>query len=91
MAIAVLFEVPGATQEQYDEVVQKLEDAGEGMPAGRLYHVAGPTEHGWRVVDVWDSQEQFERFGQTLMPLAKESGLPEFEPAFWPVHNLIVG
>ncbi len=91
MAIAVLFEMPGATQEQYDEVVQKLEDAGEGMPPGRVYHVSGPTENGWRVVDVWESQEQFERFGQTLMPFLEEVGFPEFEPEFWDVHNQIVG
>ena len=91
MAIGVLFEMPGVTQEQYDEVIQKLEDAGEGMPPGRIYHVSGPTEDGWRVVDVWESQEQFERFGQTLMPLLEETGFPSFEPELCPVHNVIVG
>ena len=91
MAIGILFEMPGVTQEQYDEVIQKLEDAREGMPPGRIYHVAGPTEDGWRVVDVWESQEQFERFGQTLMPLLEETGVPEVAPEFWDVHNQIVG
>ena len=91
MAVAVLFEMPGATQEQYDEVVQKLEDAGEGTPPGRVYHVSGPTEAGWRVVDVWESQEQFDKFGQTLMPFLEEVGFPDFEPEFWDVHDQIVG
>ena len=91
MTIAVLIDMPGATQQQYDEVIQKLEVAGEGAPPGRLYHVAGPTQDGWRIVDVWDSQVHFERFGQTLMPILEESGFPPFEPEPWPVHNVIVG
>ena len=91
MTIAILFDIPGATQQQYDEVTQKLEVAGEGAPPGRLYHVSGPTQVGWRVVDVWESQEQFERFGQTLLPLLQEAGFPPFEPESWPVHNIIVG
>ena len=91
MAIAILFDMPGATQRQYDEITQKLEAAGEGAPPGRLYHVSGPTQDGWRVVDVWESQEQFERFGQTLIPFVQEAGISLFEPEPWPVHNVIVG
>ena len=91
MAIAIFIDMPGATQQQYDEVIQKLEAAGEGLPPGRLYHVAGPTEVGWRVVDVWESQDQFDRFGQTLLPILQEAGFPPLEPQPWPVHNVIVG
>ena len=90
MAIAILFDIPGATRHQYDEVMQKLEAAGQKAPEGRLYHVSGPTQDGWRFVDVWHSQEQFERFGQTLMPLIQEVGYPPFEPELWPCHNVIV-
>jgi hypothetical protein len=91
VAIAIFFETPGVTQQQYEEVIQRLEAAGEGAPAGRLYHVAGPTETSWRVVDVWESQEQFDRFGQTLLPILQEVGFPPLEPQPWPVHNIIVG
>ena len=91
MAVAILFDIPGARRSQYDEVIRRLHDAGEGAPPGRLYHVAGPTQDGWRIVDVWDSQVHFERFGQTLMPILEEAGFPSFEPYPWPVHNVIVG
>jgi hypothetical protein len=80
MAIAILFDIPGATRSQYDAVIRKLQDAGEWA-----------TQDGWRIVDVWDSQEHFERFGQTLMPILEETGFPSFEPELWPVHNVIVG
>jgi len=32
------------------------------MPPGRISHAAGPTEEGWRVVDVWESQEAYDTF-----------------------------
>ena len=81
MAIAILFDIPGATRSQYDAVIRKLQDAGEGAPPGRLYHVAGATQDGWRIVDVWDSQEHFERFGQTLMPILRKPDSPRLSPS----------
>jgi hypothetical protein len=36
--------------------------AGDRLPPGAPYHVAGPTEDGWGVVDVWESQEALQRF-----------------------------
>src|SRR6266566_4717285 len=61
MAVAFLQELPGATQEQYDQVVETL----RGQTAeGRIFHVAGPIEGGWRIVDVWESQEAVNKFFQ---------------------------
>ena len=31
-------------------------------PAGLIIHTAGPTESGWRVVDVWESEETMNAF-----------------------------
>jgi hypothetical protein len=48
MALAFLQELPGVTQEQYDQVIEKF----RGKRAqGRIFHVAGPMEGRWRVVD----------------------------------------
>lgn len=49
MALAVLLEFPGATKEQFTQVAEKV---GSKSPPGLLYHVEGPIEGGWRVVDV---------------------------------------
>ena len=46
MAVAILFDIPGARRSQYDAVIRKLQDAGEGAPPGRLYHVVGANT-GW--------------------------------------------
>jgi hypothetical protein len=89
MAIAFLQELPGATQEQYDQIVETL----RGQTAeGRIFHVAGPIEGGWRVVDVWESQEAVNKFFQEqLGPAAQKAGMAVPPPQFWPVHNMLSG
>lgn len=88
MAIGVLFEASG-TWEQYETSVAKLEQAGWGSPKARRYHVAGRTEGGFRVVDVWDSAESFAEFGEVLMPILHEVGMTPPEPQIWPADNII--
>src|SRR4051812_19714267 len=61
MAIGILIEIPGGTQRHYDLVMEKLQLEGKPAPGG-IFHVAGPMEGGWRVVDVWESQAAFEQF-----------------------------
>jgi hypothetical protein len=43
------------------------------------------------VFDVWDSQESFEAFGATLLPIMAELGADPGEPQVSPVHNIIEG
>ena len=87
MPVAFLQEIPGATQEQYDQVVESL----RGKTAeGRIFHVAGPMEGGWRVVDVWESQEAVNTFFQELLgPALQAAGVAATPPQFWPVHNML--
>jgi hypothetical protein len=40
------------------------------------------------VYDVWDSQEDFDAFGQTLMPILGEMGIDPGQPDVMPVHNI---
>jgi hypothetical protein len=88
MAVAFLQELPGTTQEQYDQVLEAF----RGKTAqGRIFHVAGPIEGGWRIVDVWESQEAVNTFFQELGPALQEAGIPAKQPQFWPVHNMLSG
>ena len=91
MAICIYFPVQGMSTDKYDEVLNRLDDAGQGAPAGRSYHVAFEGENGLHVVDVRDSQETFDAFGKTLMPILGEFGIDPGEPMISPVHNAIVG
>jgi hypothetical protein len=56
-AVAVLVEWEGVTAEQYDEMINRMSVTDVALP-GSLVHVAGPTENGWRVFDVWESLRQ---------------------------------
>ena len=52
--------------------------------AGILSHSAGESASGFRVIDVWESQEACNAFGQQLGPILKEVGItdaPEIYPA----------
>lgn len=75
MAYLITHFFEGGTAEQYEVVIGAAHPAG-GLPAGQLYHAAGPTEGGWLVVAVWDSKETFDRFlSETLLPtLSQVSG-----------------
>lgn len=67
----------GGTEEQYRATLAAVHPD-DGLPPGQVYHAAGPTEDGWLVVAVWDSQESNDRFvEQTLMPT-----LPTVEGGF---------
>ena len=90
MAVAVQMDFSGATLDQYDEVVKKmgLTPRGPGAPGG-ISHWVDKTDDGLRIVDVWETKEQFERFAQEqIVPYAREAGFPgEPELRFYEVHN----
>ena len=81
---------PTVTVEQYDESIRRLKGSGEFPPDGLEYHAAFHSEEGFRVSEVWDSQEQFETFGKRLMPLLADVGIElSGEPEMLKVHNTI--
>ena len=91
MALGIYFSPTSMTKQQYDTCIKKLEAAGAGKPAGRLYHASFGDGDKLAVFDVWESQELFDRFGQTLMPILKEIGVEIAQPHAMPIHNVIKG
>jgi hypothetical protein len=95
MAIGVYFRFQGATVDQYEQVCRGLND-GELMTklsdwpgGGCLSHAAWQEEDSLGVFDVWESPEAFASFGEKMMPLAAEAGLPPAEPHLVPLHNFV--
>ena len=91
MSILVRFTgAPGMGAEKYDAVLPKIEASGEFPPDGLEYHVAFSAGDSFRVSEIWDSKEQFEAFGQRLMPILAESGIElAGPPEVIEVHNII--
>jgi hypothetical protein len=40
-------------------------------------------------MDVWESAEKFQAFGEKLMPLIQQAGLELDEPIVFPAHNFV--
>jgi hypothetical protein len=91
MAIGVYFSPSSFTPARYAEVIKRLDAAGAGAPAGRTYHFALEVDGLIQVFDVWESQESFEAFGATLVPIMTELGADPGQPMVSPVHNIIKG
>ncbi len=97
MPVVAVFQSPSFTQEQYEESVRRLtggtsrlESPADWPVGGLLAHVAGQGESGFRVVDVWESEDAFRRFGETLMPILQEIGV-EGQPEIYPAHTFVSG
>jgi hypothetical protein len=91
MAMGFYFGSATFTADQYDAAIKKLDEAGAGAPAGRQYHVALEAGGNIQVFDVWDSQESFDAFGATLLPIMSGIGADPGAPMVAPVHNIIKG
>ena len=87
MAVAMMVDNPEGSQETYDRVRERL---GLEKPAGGILHVAGPSPNGgWRVIELFESDADAQRFVERLKPAFEAVGAPAppRPPQFWPVHN----
>ena len=93
MAVAIEMNYPGATLAQYDEVIKIMGATPGGLhPDGALFHWIAKTDDGFRVVDVWESKEQFERFVQEKIgPLGEQLGMAKPEMRFVDIYNYLTG
>jgi hypothetical protein len=88
MAIVAVFEVPGMHADDFDKILVALDEVGQVEPDGRLFHVAAPSEDGWLVVDVWESEEKLGAFAGVLMPIIAGLGVTPPQPRVATVHYM---
>ena len=91
MAFGFYFVHEGFTPDKYDSAIKKLEAAGAGSPKGRTLHVALESDGEIQVFDIWESQKDFDAFGETLLPILAEAGITVNPPMAATVHNMIKG
>jgi hypothetical protein len=94
MPVVIVHQGPTLTQERYEESVRRLTGGGPlEKPAdwpveGLLVHAAGQGPNGFRVVDVWESEEAARRFGEKLMPVLEDVGISDM-PEIYPAHTFV--
>jgi hypothetical protein len=93
MAVVIVNEIEGGTQDLYDQVNSRVIPDGK-LPDGCQAHIAGPTDGGWRVITVWESEDRFNEFrNETLLPAMREAGADErIAPSIssQPVYRLLL-
>jgi heme-degrading monooxygenase HmoA len=73
MAVLMTAHIPGGTQEMIDGMEPVLDEI-RGQK-GFVIHTNGAVPDGWRVVEVWDSQADFEAwFEANVKPAFPEGG-----------------
>lgn len=91
MALGIYLAHDGFTPEKYQEALKQLADAGEAAPAGRTMHFALESDGAVNIFDVWESQEAFDAFGSTLVPILSGLGVELGAPMVATVLNVIEG
>ncbi len=92
MAVGVELNFPGATLAQYGAVVEKMgfRPGGPGAPGG-LFHWVTKTDDGFRVIDVWESEEACAQAFQDRIHTAVDTAFGGARPGVEPtVHRLDV-
>jgi len=87
MAVALMVDNPNGSQELYERIRELI---GLERPAGGIFHLAGPgPDRGWRVIEVWESEEDARRFMEERVgPAAEAVGAsPPPPPQLWRVHR----
>jgi hypothetical protein len=71
-----------ASWERYGPYAQAFEGP---TPQGLVIHAAGPTDEGFRIIAVWESEEAWERFrAERLGP--RVEAMAHVAPTFRPLH-----
>jgi hypothetical protein len=91
MPVLLVADLPGGTAEQDDAIVKALGLA-DDPPKGARMRLADPTDSGWRIVSLWDTQEDFDAFrAARLNPTLEQQGRPAAPtPEFWPIETVII-
>jgi hypothetical protein len=75
MAYGIVHHFPGGTKEQYEASIAAVHPSADQLPAGQTFHAAGPSEGGWTIVAVHDSQESWEKFRDDILMPAMQAGI----------------
>ena len=87
MALCRIFEGRGVTGAQYHRVREEV--AGDRPPPGSVYHMAGPTEDGWCVVEVRESREALQRFMDEKLRRALDRAGIAGQPRIFDAANIM--
>ncbi|HEX3325446.1 MAG TPA: hypothetical protein VHV50_00475 [Actinomycetota bacterium] len=75
MAYGVVHRFAGGTQDQYEASIAAVHPSRDQLPEGQQFHAAGPSEGGWLIVAVHDSQQSWEKFRDDILMPKMQAGI----------------
>lgn len=91
MSVCLLMQFAGVDAGKYEAVMEELglKGANPNWPSGIISHVAGFDSDGMYVVDIWESQQDFDAYVESRLQPAFEAvgGLPMPQVTTFDVHN----
>jgi hypothetical protein len=97
MSIAIVHRMPADfNTETYDAVNEKA-GIGTEPPKGMIFHALGTSDDGHMIIDVWESEADFDAFRNDRLNPAMKSivgdeafeAMPTPERSFYEVHNIV--
>jgi hypothetical protein len=88
MTVVSTLDIADLTATEYRKVMDEL--GVEKRPEGGIFlHLTTPTDDGFRVVEIWDDKEGFDRFVERRLGPASEAVGVEHSMSItvWPLHN----
>jgi len=89
MTVVTTIDVYDMPKSEYRAVLDRM--GVEARPEPGIYlHVTAQTDFGYRIIEIWDSQDGFEEFAQRRMvPALEQLGIDrKTEITVKPLHNL---
>jgi hypothetical protein len=81
MSYAVVEDV-AASWESYERFAAGIE---RSQPEGLIVHLAGRTDEGFRIIEIWESEEAWRRFAEGL----ERPSAPRFVRELAPTHVVL--
>jgi hypothetical protein len=75
VAYAIVHHFPGGTKEQYEASIAAVHPGAGQLPAGQVFHAAGPSTGGWTIVAVHESKENWEQFRDSILLPKMQQGI----------------
>lgn len=75
MPYGIVHHFPGGTKENYEASLRAVHPADGSLPAGQIFHAAGPSDGGWTIVAVHETQASWERFRDEILGPRLQAGV----------------
>jgi len=89
MTVRIHTTIPGINHTEFDKI-HKIVTSGE-PPKGLLFHSSAPVDGGWRVIDFWESRQDYDAAMPVIQKAIESAGVtPGGPPSVeeFPVHEI---